>query len=142
MHSLVGSSTVMTSVPQSTILSIIIKSRDFPGVPWLGLCASRAGGTRSTAGQGTKIPHAMDAAPPPPPKLIVSTITWFTPGPPAPQARVDQCSFLTAAKRYSSTGMQSHTQSALVLSALKETQTGQGLVGRQVSFLGPPGAAG
>ena len=56
----------MTSVPQSTILSIIIKSRDFPGVPWLGLCASRAGGTRSTAGQGTKIPHAMDAAPPPP----------------------------------------------------------------------------
>ena len=54
----------MTSVSQSTILSIIINGRDFPGVPWLGLCASRAGGTSSTAGQGTKIPHAMAVAPP------------------------------------------------------------------------------
>ena len=54
----------MTSGPQCIILSIIINGRDLPGVPWLGLYASTAGDTSSTAGQGTKIPHAMDVAPP------------------------------------------------------------------------------
>ena len=128
----------MTSGPQCIILSIIINGRDLPGVPWLGLYASTAGDTSSTAGQGTKIPHAMDVAPPK--KLIVSIINWFIPRPPAPQARVDQCSLLTAAKRQSYTQHTKCFPRQRVMA--RNAKTGQGLVGRQVSFLGPPGVAG
>ena len=37
---------------------ILLRCQAFPGGPWLRLCTSKAGGTGSIPGLGTKIPHA------------------------------------------------------------------------------------
>ena len=45
-----------------------VNFREFPGVQWLGLHTSTAGGTGSIPGHGTKIPHAAQHGPPTPQK--------------------------------------------------------------------------
>ena len=42
-----------------TVVAVYNFQGDSPGVQWLGLCDSTAGGTGSNPGQGTRILHAM-----------------------------------------------------------------------------------